>query len=167
MNLVGVMVAQLPSGRWKGYVWGQPASHVSDWRGCNYRRATIPDQPARGFATEEEADAWVRQRFPTKDDAREWARKAGNGSSLADAFFAAPHADVDLAEKTHPVLHVRVTGPDGTECRARVVAVRVVAILRVGRKERSFSRTTGRALLRDADSGLEILAEDLPILEKW
>lgn len=85
MNYIGAFVKQLPSGGYKAYIWGQPEGHIMDWNGCNYRRATIPDQPLFGFKTKEEARDFVLLEFKTEKELRKYAYKnIGDGSFLTD-----------------------------------------------------------------------------------
>lgn len=87
MKVVGLVVMKNDNGRWKAYVWGQPDNHISDWRGTNYRRMAIPGQPQRGYDTEEQATAFVQDRFSLWDEVEEFANRRGDGSYCDyDAF---------------------------------------------------------------------------------
>ena len=60
--MIGIIIAQLrKSEKWKLYVWGHAFGHVSDWSGCNYRIASLPTQPFRGFETKQEAIKFLEQ----------------------------------------------------------------------------------------------------------
>ena len=47
--------------RYVVYLTGQHDYHMMDWRGCNFRRAKIPNQPA--FTSLKEARAWIEENF--------------------------------------------------------------------------------------------------------
>lgn len=60
MTFSYLAVRRRPTGRWKAYAVGQHSDHISDWRGCNFRAASLPGQPQRGYGTREEAEAYAR-----------------------------------------------------------------------------------------------------------
>lgn len=86
-NVNNVETGKTPSGRFKVYVWGQPNDHISNWSGCNYRWKAVDGQPVRGFATREEAEQWARTRFSSKQEASDWAYRAGDGTWMSEEKF--------------------------------------------------------------------------------
>jgi len=95
------LIRRLPSGGYKGYIWGQPDSHCMDYRGCNYRYKAVNGQPLRGFASHGEAMDFLRKRFATRREVWEWAGRAGDGSFLTDELYkqATNHSVYDWPEK--------------------------------------------------------------------
>jgi hypothetical protein len=88
MTGTDLIVAQTPKGKWKAYFWGQADGHVSDWRGCNYRYATLDGQPLRGYETPEEARAFALSQFQTeaevqKAGSRKPGRHLGDNNEIA------------------------------------------------------------------------------------
>jgi hypothetical protein len=86
MKYIGTSVYRTGSGGYKAMIWGQSSSHLMDWRGCNFRRRSLPGQPHRGFETVAEAEGFARRVLGTDDKAREWASTAGDGSHMSDDF---------------------------------------------------------------------------------
>ena len=80
---VYVWTLRLPSGGYKAIVWGHHDDNNMSWRGDNFRKATIPGQPHRGFATNEEARAFGLQAFATKLEMLSFASYT-NGSALPE-----------------------------------------------------------------------------------
>lgn len=82
-----LVIGKTPSGSgWKAYAHGQPNIHVTDWRGANYRIATVPGQPSRGFKTAEEALSFASTRFASEADFNRWSFRA-DGSFCTDERF--------------------------------------------------------------------------------
>ncbi len=52
-------VHRRPTGRYKVYVTGHHDDHLMDWRGLNLRHTPVSGQPRLGFATYEEAEAFM------------------------------------------------------------------------------------------------------------
>lgn len=174
MNPIGIMLATTKSGRWKAYAWGQPETHIMDWNGSNYRYASIADQPHSGFATQAEADAWVRRRFSTEEDAEKWIRSnTGDGTHLGDSFHKERAVvDVDLPKKIRPKITVRFDGAgtlSGKHFTGVVVDVTSHGFaVKIGRQKRAlrFRRKDGAPSFGN-DLSVVAKAEDLPQLESW
>lgn len=73
-------------GKYKVYIMGQPAGHISDWRGCNYRVWSIKGQPHKGFSTKEEALAWVKKTFKSGYEVHQ-ATSRGDGTFIKQGMF--------------------------------------------------------------------------------
>ena len=85
MNPIGLLVLNTPKG-YKVYLWGQPDEHIMDWRGCNYRRLSIPadllKQPRGGFPNV--ADAFLAFDRADESAIKKWSERAGDGTHLSD-----------------------------------------------------------------------------------
>jgi hypothetical protein len=83
MKFCFAQIERIKSGGWKVYAIGQPAAHIMDWRGCNFRVMTAPFQPQRGFASAELAKAWALSHL-TSDGLRRYCAERGDGASHQD-----------------------------------------------------------------------------------
>ena len=83
MKYIGTEIHPTGKGNYKAYIWGQPTDHISDWRGCNFRRLTVPQQPRKGFETVAEARAFVLSTFG-EHALKDLAEKKGDGSSYPE-----------------------------------------------------------------------------------
>jgi len=167
MQFIGVFVATTKSGRWKAYCWGQAAGHISDWTGCNYRYASVEGQPRLGFVESTEAEAWVRERFPTDDHARQWAKRAGDGSHLGESFEKThKQVTVDLPKRIFPNLKVTVEGHGKTLCGKVLRTHKHTFCVHVpGHGDLLFRRETGNGYGL-TDHGFRVRMEDLPSLKE-
>lgn len=87
MRKPSLALAKTPKGRWKAYILGQTDDHIMDWRGCNFRRATIEGQPHRGYATREEAYKFLQEKFKDNVDVGIYAGKAGDGTFMSEEWY--------------------------------------------------------------------------------
>lgn len=55
-----LVVMHTRGGRHKVYVQGHADGHLMDWNGCNFRFYSVLGQPQRGFATADEAVAFMQ-----------------------------------------------------------------------------------------------------------
>jgi hypothetical protein len=49
------------TGKYRVMIVGQPDNHMMNWRGCNYRRMTLPTPLKRTFTTIQEAEAYRKE----------------------------------------------------------------------------------------------------------
>ena len=85
LSFLDVMHVREENQRFKVYAIGQPDYHITDWAGCNFRRAAIAGQPRHGFDTIEEARA-----FKESLDVKEIQKliRYTNGGSFAETLSA-------------------------------------------------------------------------------